>query len=157
MLRREAKAILVVSSSEGKTPRTRLVERYRGDRDGSKASKPAGTARTQQDPEEATPGVVARHGWVALKGKQTSRERMTLEDSVTGGRGETLKRGQSPWKDSRTMNHGSRPSSEDHEVDEPRGGIAEPMRRRDDGVSSRDDPTAREEGGSWRHDAVNLV
>jgi len=73
--------------------------------------------------------VVARHGWVALKGNKTSRERLALEDSVTAGRGETLKRGQSPRKDSRTMKNGSRPSPEDHEVDEPRGGIAEPMRR----------------------------
>jgi hypothetical protein len=73
--------------------------------------------------------VVARHDWVALKGKETSRERQTLEDSVTAGRAKTLKRGQSPRKDSRTMNNGSRPSPQDHEVDEPRGGIAEPMRR----------------------------
>jgi hypothetical protein len=129
MLRREAKAILVVSSSEGRTPRARLAEVNQGDRDGSKASKPAGTAGTKQDPEEATPGVVARHDWVALKGKETSRERQTLEDGVTADRDETLKRGQSPRKDSRTMNNGSCPSPEDHEVDEPRGGIAEPMRR----------------------------
>lgn len=59
------------------------LRKHRGDRDGSKASKPAGTARTQQDPEEATPGVVARHDWVALQGKKTSRERQALEDSVT--------------------------------------------------------------------------
>jgi hypothetical protein len=129
MLRREAKAILVVSSSEGRTPRARLAEKYQGDRDGSKASKPAGTAGTQQDPEEATPGAVARHDWVALKGKETSRERQTLEDSVTAGRDETLKRGQSPRKDSRIMKNDSRPAPEDHEVDEPRGGIAKPMRR----------------------------
>jgi len=129
MLRREAKAILVVSSSEGRTPRARLVEKYQGDRDGSKASKPAGTARTQQDPEEATPGVVARHDWVALKGKKTSRERQTLEDSVAASRAETLKRGQSPRKDSQIMNNDLRPAPEDHEVDEPRGGIAKPIRR----------------------------
>jgi len=53
-------AILVVSSSEGETPRARPDERIRGDRDGRKASKPAGTAGTNQDPEEATPGMVAR-------------------------------------------------------------------------------------------------
>jgi len=86
-LRREATAIPVVSSSEGRTPRARLAETRQGDRDGSKASKPAGTARTQQDPEEATPGVVARHDWVALKGKETSRERQAPEDGVTAGRG----------------------------------------------------------------------
>jgi len=89
MLRREAAAILVVSSSEGRTPRARPDERGRGDRGGSKASKPAGTAGTKQDPEEATPGVVARHDWVALKGNKTSRERPTLEDSVAASR-ETL-------------------------------------------------------------------
>jgi hypothetical protein len=129
MLRREAKAILVVSSSEGRTPRARLAEKNQGDRDGRKASKPAGTAGTQHDPEEATPGVVARHDWVALKGKKTSRERQTLEDSVTAGRADTLKRGQSPRKDSRIMNRDSCPSPQDHEVDEPRGGIAKPIRR----------------------------
>jgi hypothetical protein len=85
-LRREAKAILVVSSSEGRTPRARLDETSQGGSDGSKASKPAGTARTQQDPEEATPGVVARPYRVALKGKKTSREPMTLEDGVAAHR-----------------------------------------------------------------------
>jgi hypothetical protein len=86
-LRREAQAIRVVSSSEGRTPRARLVERHQGDRNGSKASKPAGTARMQQDPKEATSGVVARSGWVALKGKETSREQKAPEDGVTVGRG----------------------------------------------------------------------
>jgi len=54
-------AIRVVSSSEGETPRARPDEKFRGDRDGSNASKSAGTAGTHQDPEEATPGMVARH------------------------------------------------------------------------------------------------
>jgi hypothetical protein len=85
-LRREAKAILVVSSSEGRTPRARLVEKRQGDPDGSKASKPAGTARTQQDPKEATSGKVARPGWVALKGKETSGEQGMLEDGIPAGR-----------------------------------------------------------------------
>jgi hypothetical protein len=85
-LRRKAKAILVVSSSEGKTPRARLDEKGQGGSDGSKASKPAGTARTQQDPEEATPGVVARPIRVALKGKKTSREPLALEDGAVADR-----------------------------------------------------------------------
>ena len=92
-LRREAKAILVVSSSEGKTPRARLDETSQGGSDGSKASKPAGTARTQQDPEEATPGVVARPYRVALKGKKTSREPNDAGGRRRGAPGETLERG----------------------------------------------------------------
>jgi len=86
MLRREAKAIPVVSSSEGRTPGARPDETNRGDRGGSNASKPAGTAGTQQDPKEATSGVVARHDWVALKGRKTSRERQAPEDGVTASR-----------------------------------------------------------------------
>jgi len=92
-LRREAKAILVVSSSEGRTPRARLDETSQGGSDGSKASKPAGTARTQQDPEEATPGVVARPYRVALKGKETSREPNDAGGRRRGAPGETLERG----------------------------------------------------------------
>lgn len=85
-LRREAKAILAVSSSEGRTPGARLVEKGQGDPDGSKASKPAGTAGTQQDPKEATSGMVARSGWVALKGTETSGEQGMPEDGIPANR-----------------------------------------------------------------------
>lgn len=60
---------------KGETPRARRVETYPGDHRGSKASKSAGTAGTQHDPERQSPGVVARGGWVALGGRKTSRER----------------------------------------------------------------------------------
>jgi len=75
MRRREAHAIHARSSSEGKTPRARPDETSRGDRDGSKASRPVGTAGTQQDPEEATPGVVARRDWVAPRGNKPRESR----------------------------------------------------------------------------------
>jgi hypothetical protein len=129
-------------------PHERARLKNRGDRDGSKASKPAGTAGTQQDPEEATPGVVARRDWVALKGEQTSGEQKTPEDGVAAA-GQDSEAGRKSEEGLTSHSHGSCPSPEDHEVDEPRGGIAKPMRRYGDGNSSRDHPTAREEDGSW--------
>jgi hypothetical protein len=99
MLRREAKAIPIASSSEGRTPRARPVERYRGDRGGSKASKPAGTAGTQRDPKEATSGVVARHDSVALKGNKP-RESGRHRKTVSRPAGQHSEAGMKSWKDS---------------------------------------------------------
>jgi len=127
MLRREAKAIPIASSSEGRTPRARPVEKHRGDRGGSKASKPAGTARTQRDPKEATSGVVARHDSVALKGdkpRESGRHRKTVSRPA----GQHSEAGMKSEEGLTSRSHGLRPSSENREVDEPRGGIAEPMR-----------------------------
>jgi hypothetical protein len=126
--RREATAIPVRSSSEGRTPRTRPVERCRGDRDGSKASRPAGTAGAQRDPEEATPGVVARPGWVASWGNRPRESR------DTGGRwhgrpGDTPKRGERPRKARGPVKRFRARRAKTTRWTEPRGGNAEPMRR----------------------------
>jgi len=72
--------------------------------------------------------VVARPGMMALKGNQTSREQETLEDSVPAAR-EDSEAGMKSEEGLTSRSYGSRPSPEDHEVDEPRGGIAKPMRR----------------------------
>ena len=92
--------------------------------------------------------MVARRDWVALQGEQTSGEQKTPEDGVAAA-GQYSEAGMKSEEGLTNQSHGSRPSPEDHGVDEPRGGIAEPIRRYDDGISSRDDPTAREEDGSW--------
>ena len=112
---REANRSSQGEALKGETPGARLVERYQGDRGGSKASKPAGTARTQRDPEEATPGVVARCEVVALWGRGTSGERCTRE--VRASPGQTLKRGKSLREAGRTMHRTSCPGP-----DVPQGG-----------------------------------
>jgi hypothetical protein len=72
--------------------------------------------------------VVARSGTMALKGKETSREQETPEDGVPAAR-EDSEAGMKSEEGLTNRSYGSRPSPEDHAVDEPRGGIAKPMRR----------------------------
>ena len=114
---------------KGETPGARPVETHRGDRGGSKASKPAGTARTQLDPEEATPGVVAHRGTVALGGRETSGERCTREVRASPGR--ALKRGKSLWEAAHSLirvhrpgphvPHGGRTTQRPRQTDEAQG------------------------------------
>ena len=100
--------------------------------------------------------MVARHDWVALKGNKP-RESGRHRKTVSRPAGQHSEAGMKSQEGLTSRLHGLRPLSEDREVDEPRGGIAKPIRRQDNGVSSRDNPTAREEDGSWRHGAVSSV
>jgi hypothetical protein len=59
---------------KGGTPGAYPVERHRGGRRRSKASRRWESARAQPDPGEANPGLVAVGGWVTLKGQETSGE-----------------------------------------------------------------------------------
>jgi hypothetical protein len=61
-------------------------------------------------------------------GEQTSREPVTLEDGVADDR-VILRSGAKGRGRHASLSKGSRPAGEDHEVDEPRGGNAKPMRR----------------------------
>jgi hypothetical protein len=72
--------------------------------------------------------VVARPETVALKGTKTSREQETLEDSASASRGYS-EAGMKSEEGLTSRQYGSRPSPENHEVEEPHGGIAKPMRR----------------------------
>jgi hypothetical protein len=97
-VRREAAAILAVSSSEGRTPRARPVETYRGGRAGSNASRRAGTAGTQHDPGGGIPGDggSARHGCAEGEGNLGRAMRgHPLRRAARGRPGETLERGRS--------------------------------------------------------------
>jgi hypothetical protein len=140
--RREAYRSPQEEALKGGTPGARLVEIHQGDRGGSKASRPAGTAGTQRDPEEATPGVVARRGTVALWGRGTSGERCTHE--VRASPGQTLKRGKSLREAGHAIHRMSCPGPGSRMVDEPRSGCAKPMRRQGPGDAPGGRPTARE-------------
>lgn len=93
--RREAEATAARSSSEGRTPRTRPVETHRGGRTGSKASKRAGTARTQHDPGNGSPGNGGSDRLGCVDGERTSRERCARLVRARGFAGKTLERGRS--------------------------------------------------------------
>jgi hypothetical protein len=131
-------------------PRERARWRHRGDRGGSNASRPAGTAGTQLDPEEASPGGVARRGTVALGGRETSGERCIVH-SVRASPGQTLERGESLWEAGR-LKRFSRPAPgpESREV----GGTTRRPRRTHEAQGTGDGsgrPTNRKRG---RHRAA---
>lgn len=87
---------LASQALKGETPGANLVERHQGGRRRSKASRHMVSAKTQHDPGQASPGVVAFVGWVTLKGRQTSGERS--RPHLCGSEvivGQTLKRSES--------------------------------------------------------------
>jgi len=80
------------------------------------------------DPEEATPGAVARRLWVASWGNKP-RESRWRRRTASRSIGSHSEAGRKSEGGTRAIQMVSRPAREDHEVDEPRGGIAKPMRR----------------------------
>jgi len=120
-------AIPVVSRSEGRTPRARPDESS-----GETVTGARRRSRQERQGRTRTRRRQLRERWLVTTGCAEG-ETDLVKAVDTGGRcrghpGDTLKRGQSPRKDSQAGN-GLRPPPETREVDEPRGGLAEPMRR----------------------------
>jgi hypothetical protein len=130
MSRREAWAIAVRSSSEGRKPRERAGLKH------TREIIAGGRRRSRQERQgrNVTRAGKAREWWLAMFGLRWGGEKPRESRSsglVPAARnpGKTLKPGLKPEEGSSPGQTGDASRCEDHEVDEPRGGSAEPMRR----------------------------